>query len=127
MKRGGIAVVIQPHQYKRAHVSIASARKRQPVTATINPAFQPLINAANEAIQTVIDERLFRWVATSHHSHSVRLENPTALHDFFHQGQRPPRFPRGGRKRFEALWKSRPANAQIEVTEFLTIISLRAR
>jgi hypothetical protein len=41
-------------------------------------------------------------------------------------GLSPPRFPPGGRQRFQTLWKARPASADIEVTEFLTLIALRA-
>lgn len=126
LRSNGAVVLIQPHQYKRPHVAIASGGRRQPVAALVNPVFQPLINAANAAIQSVVDERLFKRTGTSHHQFTVLVANPTEMHRYLHQGQRPPRFPSGGRQRLQALWSARPAGAQIEVTEFLTVIALRA-
>ena len=32
----------------------------------------------------------------------------------------------GGRQRLQAMWRTRPEGAQIEVTEFLTVIAMRA-
>jgi hypothetical protein len=123
----GVLVLIQPHQLKRPFIAIAASRmKRQPVAALENPIFQPLINAAVEAIQTVVDERQFVRIGTSHHQFRVRLASPAELDRYLHLGQRPPRFPLGGRQRLRDLWASRPAGARIEVTEFLTVIGLRA-
>ena len=126
MVPGGMLVLIQPHQHKRPFIAIKAGRKRHPVAALINPVFQPLINGAIASIRAVLDERLFESVAKSDHSFKVRLANAAELERYLHLGQRPPRFPRGGRKRFQALWKARAAGAQIEATEFMTIISLRA-
>jgi len=119
-------LLIQPHQWKRPFIAVASARKRQPVGALVNPAVQPLLNSAVAAIQTMIDEDRFRLIGTSHHQFRVRLTSPAELHRYLHLGQRPPRFPAGGRQRFEALWRRRPEGARIEVTEFLTVFALRA-
>jgi hypothetical protein len=122
----GALLLIQPHQWKRPFITVTSARKRQPVAALVNPAFQPFIDSAVAAIQTVIDKDRFRLMGTSHHQFRVRLASPAELHRYLHLGQRPPRFPAGGRQRFEALWRRRPAGARIEVTEFLTVFALRA-
>lgn len=119
-------VLIQPHRSRRPDIAIASTRRRQPVVALINPVFKPLIEGANAAIDTVVAQRLFERMATSHHQFSVRLQNPTEMQRYFSGGIRPPRFPAGGRQLFQALWRSRTDGAQIEVTEFLTVISLRA-
>jgi hypothetical protein len=62
----------------------------------------------------------------SHHQFRVRLASPAELRRYLHIGQRPPRFPAGGRERFEALWRRRPEGARIEVTESLTVVALRA-
>jgi hypothetical protein len=126
LRPGGLAVLIQPHQYKRPHIAIVSARKRQPVATLINPVFQPLINSANAAIESFVEEKLFERLATSHHRFSVRLANPAEMQAYLHQGLRPPRFPPGGRQRLRAAWNARPADARIETTEFLTVLSLRA-
>lgn len=123
----GALVLIQPDHYKRPRIAVVSKKKREPVTALISPIGQPLINAAYAAIDTVIEERLFERTSLGHHHFTVRLANPTELHRYLHQGIRPPRFPRGARQRLEALWRSRPSRAQIEVMEFLTVISLRPK
>lgn len=119
-------MLVQPHQQKRLFISIVRGREHEPVSSLINPVFQPLINAANAAIQTVVEKDLFAHIATSHHRYHVRLANPAELHRYLHLGQRPPRFPPGGRQHLQALWKRRSADAQIEVTEFMTVIVLRA-
>lgn len=126
LRPDGVVVLIQPHQQKRPDIAIVSARKRQPVAALINPVYQPLIEGANAAIQTVVAEQLLAPIATSHHAFKVRLSNPTELRRYLGQGQRPPRFPPQGRQRLQALWKARLAGARIEVTEYLTVVSLHA-
>ena len=126
LRPNGVLVLIQPHQWKRPFIAITGSRKRQPVAALINPIFQPLINSAMASIQTVIDEGRFGLIGTSHHQFRVYVASVAALRRYLHLGQRPPRFPAGGRQRLEALWRRRPEGARIEVTEFLTIIALRA-
>jgi hypothetical protein len=122
----GVLVLIQPHQLKRPFIAItAPGTERQPVAALVNPIFQPLINAAVAAIQTVLEEGRFVRIGTSHHQFRVRLASPAYLHRYLHLSPRPPRFPAGGRRRLQDLWRSRPEGARIEVTEFLTVIGLR--
>jgi len=120
-------VLIQPHQWKRPFIAVSSVRQRQRVGALINTEFQPRINAAMAAIRTVVDGGRFAHVGTSHHQFSVRLASLAELDRYLHLGQRPPRFPAGGRKRLHALWSTRPNGARIEVTEYLSVIALRAR
>jgi len=126
LKRDGALVCIQPHRIKRPFISVAGHGHRWPVVSLINPAFQPLISSAEAAIETVVSEGLFVLIGTTNHQFRVRLRNPNQLDRYLHTGQRPPRFPAGGRRRLETLWKSRAAGAQIEVTEFMAIIALRA-
>jgi hypothetical protein len=123
---GGRVVLIQPHQFHRPHIAIVSTQKREPVAELINPVFQPQIDGANAAIDKVVQERLFDRVSTSHHHFKVGVANPSQLREYLRTGLRPPRFPPGGRQRFQTLWKARPSGADIEVTEFLTVIALRA-
>jgi hypothetical protein len=127
MRSDGVVVLIQPHQWKRAFIAITAPRKRrQPVVALVSPAFQPRINAAVAAIQTVVDQGMFVRIGTSHHRFRSRLKSPAELRRYLHLDQQPPRFPAGGRQRLLDLWTSSPAGARIEVTETLTIIGLRA-
>ena len=126
MRADGVLVLIQPHQWKRPFIAVSASESRQPVTALVNPVFQPLINAAMAAIQTVGEQGLFERIGMSHHQFRVRLASLSELREYLHLGQRPPRFPPGGRQRLLDLWRSQPAGARIEVTESFTVIGLRA-
>src|ERR1700736_2833962 len=126
LRPNGKLVLIQPHQWKRPFIAVSSVRQRQPVGALINTEFQPRIDSAMAAIRAVIDEGRFAQIGTSHHQFSVRLASLAELHRYLHLGQRPPRFPAGGRQRLHALWSTRPEGARIEVAEYLTAIALRA-
>lgn len=117
-------VLIQPHQWKRPFIAVSSVRRRQPVGALINPEFQLRINAAMAAIRAVVDERLFAPLGTSHHQFKVHLGSAAELRRYTHLPQRPPRFPSGGRRRLDEVWRNRADGARIEVTEFLTVIGL---
>lgn len=121
----GAVVLIQPHQSKRPSIAITSGRKREPVTTLISPMFQPLINAAMDAITTVTADGRFSLVAENHPLFRVRLSSLTALHRYLHLGQRPPRFPAGGRRRLHELWRQRSPGAQIEVSEHMTVVIMR--
>jgi hypothetical protein len=123
----GVLVAVQPHQSKRPFVAIRTPGSRQPVGALVSPAFQPLIDAAIEAIQTVVEAGLFVRIGASHHRFRVHLASLAELRRYLHLGQRPPRFPPGGRRRLLELWRRRGPGARIEVTEFLTVIGLRVR
>jgi hypothetical protein len=126
LARGGALVCLQPHRVKRPSIAVVAQGRRQPVASLINPVFQPLIDSAEAAIDTVASEGLFVPIGKKNHKFRVRLANPNQLNDYLHTGQWPPRFPAGDRRRLEIFWKSRTAGAQIEVTEFMTIIALRA-
>lgn len=122
---GGALVCLMPRRLKRPFIAITAPGKRQPVGALVNPASEALYSAANAAIQTVVEAGLFAPIGTSNRQFSVRLGSSAELHRYLHEGVRPPRFRPRGRQRFEALWRSRPEGARIEVTEFWTIIALQ--
>ncbi len=123
---GGVLVCVQPRRIKRPFIAVTSPGRRQPVGALVNPVFEPLISAAEAAIKTVVDDGRFVLIGKSNHQFRVPLASPGELHRYLHMGQRPPRFPAGGRKRLQALWSTRPAGARIEVTEYLAVIALRS-
>ncbi len=122
----GVIVCIQPRRIKRPFIAVTAPGLRQPVGALVNPVFEPLISAAEAAIQTVVEERRFALIGTTNHQFRVRLASCAELRRYLHLGVRPPRFPAGGRQRLEAQWRSRPEGARIEVTEFLAVIALRS-
>jgi hypothetical protein len=122
----GVLVCIQPRRWKRPFIAITAPGQRQPLGALVSPVFEPLISAAESAIQTVVDERRFALIGTSNHRFTNRLASLAELHRYLNGGQRPPRFPAGGRQRLQALWRSRPDGARIEVTEFFAVIALRS-
>jgi hypothetical protein len=123
---GATLVLIQPNQWKRPFIAVRSPRKREAVAALVNPAFQPLINAAVGSIQTLVERRQFESIGTVHREYRVRLTSLAELRRYLHLGQQPPRFPSGARQRLEAAWRKRPTGAKIEVTEHVTVIALRA-
>lgn len=111
---------------KRSFIALIGFRRRQPVGALINPVFEPLITAAEAAIDTVVERRLVAHMGKTNHHYRVRLASLAVLDRYLHLGQRPPRFPPGGRKRLQRLWASLAPGAEIEVTEFMAVIGLRA-
>jgi hypothetical protein len=122
---GGAVVLIQPRRLKRPSITITFRGGRRPVAVLINPASEPLIAAAEAAIQKVVDGGLFVPLGKRNHSYSARLANPAQLDRYLYAGQRPPRFPPGGRRRLRSLWAAREPGAQIEVTEYMAVIALR--
>jgi hypothetical protein len=127
LEPGGALVLIQPNQWKRPFIAVTAGQKRQPVAALVNPAFQPLINAALGSIQLVIERGLFERIGTSNREYRVRLSSLAELRRYLHLGQRPPRFPPGARQCLHDLWRRRTTDTQIEVTEHMTVIGLRRR
>ena len=123
---GGVLVCIQPRRTKRPFIVLRSQGQRRPVVAVINSASEAVITAAEAAIDAVISKQLFSPVGRTNDHYRVRLASPHQLHRYLHTGQRPPRFPAGGRQRLLSLWKSRTPGTQIEVTEFMSIIAMRA-
>ncbi|HEX2647596.1 MAG TPA: hypothetical protein VHO95_10235 [Candidatus Dormibacteraeota bacterium] len=119
-------VLLQPHRTRRPFIAVRDGGRRVPICALINPVFQPLIETANSSIQTVIERGLFSMLGRTDHSFRVRLANPTQLRRYLHTGVRPPRFPPGGKQRLLGVWRS-TSRAEIEVTEFLTVVALRSR
>jgi len=123
---GGVLVCIQPRRIKRPFIAITAPGQRQPVGALVNPVFEPLISAAEAAIQAVVQEQQFALIGKTHRQFRVRLAGPSELRRYLHLGLLPSRFPAGGRQLLQAQWRSRPAGARIEVTEFLAVIALRS-
>src|SRR5438874_2056507 len=123
---GGALVFVQPRRLKRPSIAITARGQRWPVAALISPVFEPLISAAETAIDSLVAQRPFVLIGKKTHQFRVRLANPSQLDRYLHTGQRPPRFPAGGRSRLQALWKSRISGAQIEVTEYMAVIAMRA-
>jgi hypothetical protein len=127
LRPDGTVVLIQPHRLKRPFVAVIAGRKRIPVAALINPVFQPLIDSAVRAIQSVVGDGRFDHLGTIHPRFRVRLDSAAELERYLHLGARPPRFAPGDRRRLRELWRRRSAGAQIEVTEFMTVIALGRR
>ncbi len=126
IKATSALVFVQPRRLKRTFIAATARGQRWPVAGLISPVFEPLISAAERVIDGLVAQRLFVLIGKKNHQFCVRLANPTQLDRYLHTGQRPPRFPAGGRSRLQALWKSRRPGAQIEVTESMAVIAMRA-
>jgi hypothetical protein len=119
-------MLIQPRRIKRPFIALTFSGRRTPVTGLISPVREPLLTAAEAAIDHFVAEGLFGPIGKRHHYFRVRLTNPAQLDRYLHTAQVPPRFPAGARQRLVSLWKSRSPGTLIEVTEFMTVIALRA-
>jgi len=125
---GGFLICIQPHRTRRPLIAVrAPDRRQQPICELINPVFQPLIDSANGAIDSIVARGLVSLIRAENHRFRVRVANPSQLRSYLSDGIRPPRFPAGGRKRLLEAWRARPSGAWIEVTEHMTVIGLRAK
>jgi hypothetical protein len=123
---GGFLICLQPHRTKRPLIAVRSGVRRELICALINPVFQPLIDCANAAIVAIVETGLVSLIRAENHLFRVRIANPSQLRQYLSGGIRPPRFPPGGRRRLVEAWRSRPQGAWIEVTEYMTVVGLRA-
>src|SRR5260370_16975085 len=117
LRRGGAVVCIQRHRTKRPSIAVVAPGYREPVGALINPAFKPSIVAANAAIQRLLDERRFSLIGTAHHRFRNHVASPSELRRYLNLAPRPSRFPPGGRRRLDALWRSRIDLPQIKLPD----------
>lgn len=127
LRRGGVIVLVQPRRTLRAFIAIRAGRRREPICRLVNPVFEPVISAAEEAIETVIGNGEVELVGRRNPEFRVLLANPNQLDRLLHLGSYPSRFPAGARKQFRELWTSRSPDAQIEVTLSFAVIALRVK
>jgi SAM-dependent methyltransferase len=125
LRPGGTLVSMTPHWWRRPAIAVVSPKSREPVASLINSEFIPRINAAKAALHRVVEAGQFTVIGTKYHHYRYPLASLAELERYTHLGNSPPRFPAGGRKRLQALWRSRPPGAKIEVTEWMVIRALR--
>ena len=123
----GVLVSFLPRPLKRPHIVVTAGRLRQPVGVLINPVGESVLASAERAIGAVVEEGLFIPMGRRNDGFRVQLASIGQLDRYLRTGPRPPRFPSGARARLKALWRFRKQAARIEVTEYLTVIALRAR
>jgi hypothetical protein len=125
LRPGGVLVSLTPHWTKRPAIAVASGKRREPVASLINSEFTPRISAARAALQRVVQDGTFTLTGTIHPQFRVQLTGLAELDRYIHLGNSPCRFPPGGRRRLQALWRSRTPAAHIEVTESMVIKALQ--
>ena len=125
LRPGGGLISIRPHPTWRPLVSILTGKRRIPVARLINPDFDRYLRATEAALQRVVDEGWFGNARRRSREYRICLDNLSQLRSYLELINPPrPRFPPGTRAHLEALWKSVPPGARIEVTESMVVNAL---
>lgn len=128
LHRGGMLISIRPHRTWRPSISIVGGRQRLPVATLLNPIFEANLEAAESALQRVVDEGVFGVAGVRVARFRTYLDRPSQVRTYLELINPPrPRFPRGARARLDQMWGSAPRGARIELTESLVINALRRR
>jgi len=128
LRRGGMLVSIRPHRTWRPSVAIVAGRRRLPVATLLNPAFERNLQAAELALERVVDEGSFSLAGVRSARYRTYLARPSQVRTYLELINPPrPRFPRGARARLNDMWDSAPPGARIEVAESLVVNALRRR
>ncbi len=126
LRRGGTLITIRPHRTWRPSVAIVADRQRLPVATLLNPAFEHNLEAADLALERVVDKGSFTLAGVRSAQYRTNLARPSQIRTYLELINPPrPRFPRGGRARLFEMWDSAPRGARIEVTESLVVNALR--
>lgn len=128
LRSGGMLVSIRPHRTWRPSIAIVAGRLRLPVATLLNPVFERNLEAADRALERVVDEGAFTLAGVRSTRFRTYLSRPSQMRTYLELINPPrPRFPRGGRARLYAMWDSAPRGARVEVTESLVVNALRRR
>jgi len=128
LERGGTLISIRPHRTWRPSIAIVAGRRRLTVATLLNTAFEVNLDAAESALERVVDEGSFALAGVRSARYRIYLARPSQMRTYLELINPPrPRFPRGGRARLDAMWRSAPRGASIEVTESLIVTALRRR
>ena len=128
LERGGTLISIRPHRTWRPSIAIVAGRRRLPVATLLNTAFEVNLDAAESALERVVDEGSFTLAGVRSARYRIYLARPSQMRTYLELINPPrPRFPRGARARLNEMWESAPRGARIEVTESLVVNALRRR
>jgi len=98
------------------------------VLTLVNPAFERNLEAADLALERVVDEGSFFLAGVRSARFRTYLARPSQMRTYLELINPPrPRFPRGGRARLYEMWGWAPPGSRIEVTESLVVNALRRR
>src|SRR2546421_6205784 len=122
LRRGGMLISIRPHRTWRPAIAIVVGRRRLPVTTLLNPTFEVNLEAADLALERVVDEGCFTLVGVRSARFRTYLTRPSQMRTYLELINPPrPRFPRSARAKLAEMWDSAPKGARIEVTESLVV------
>jgi hypothetical protein len=128
LNRGGTLISIRPHRTRRPAIAIVAGHRRLPVATLRNPGFQRNLEAADRALERVVDDGAFTLTGVRSAPFRTYLARPSQMRTYLELISPPrPRFPRGGRARLDEMWESAPRGARIEVAEWLVVNALRRR
>ncbi len=128
LRRGGMLISIRPHRTWRPSIAIVARPERVPVATLVNPSFERILEAAELALERVVDQGAFTLAGVRSARYRTYLARPSQVRTYLELINPPrPRFPRGARARLDHMWDSAPPGARIEVTESLVVNALRRR
>ena len=126
LRRGGKLISIRPHRTWRPSVAIMEGRHRLPVATLLNPIFEVNLEAADAALQRVVEDGSFTLAGIRSARFRTYLDRPSQMRTYLELINPPrPRFPPGARARLDKMWDSASPGARIEVTESLVVNALR--
>jgi hypothetical protein len=121
-------ISIRPHRTWRPAIAIVAGRRRLPVATLLNPTFERNLEAADLALERVVDEGSFSLAGLRSARYRTYLARPSQVRTYLELINPPrPRFPRGGRARLDQMWDLAPPGSRVEVTESLVVNALRRR
>jgi len=101
-------------------------RHRLPVATLLNPIFEVNLEAADAALQRVVEDGSFTLAGIRSARFRTYLDRPSQMRTYLELINPPrPRFPPGARARLDKMWDSASPGARIEVTESLVVNALR--
>jgi hypothetical protein len=128
LRPGGVLISLRPHRTWRPAIAITASGYRLPIARLVNPSFDRNLRSAESGLDRVVRDGWFRLAGARPSQYRIYLDRPSQMRTYLELISPPrPRFPPGGRARLHRLWKTAPARARIEITEYLVITVLRRR
>lgn len=126
LRRGGVLISLRPHRELRPTVAIVARGRRRWSTSLTNAAFERRLEAAEAALDRVVDDGRFTLLGLTSRQWRTSLDAPSQIRTYLELINPPrPRFPPGTRAALDRAWRGAPLNARIEIAESLIVTALR--
>lgn len=126
LRPGGTLVSIRPHRTWRPLIAVVTRGRRTPVTELTFTPFESNLDAAEAALERVVEQGWFAQAGIVQKRWRTYLDRPSQVRTYMELISPPrPRFPPGSRARLNAVWEHAGPGARIEISEPLVITILR--